>query len=202
MARLRARWNKTGLDRSYRDLASVLAMNVWKLASESLLNLENEGFAIHTYQQRLDIILEFTAYAVHIVDRLAYDNLSAHNRQQLVVALAAKLMAILHDNSQDLSHQQVADHAAATQAAIETTKKRFAEVMDKRGEAYAQCRFDEDDQGPSFTLRKLLGDYVQEHIAIKADDKDRQWLPDYVLEQEAPAIYQGIYKTLDGLMAD
>lgn len=188
MARLRARWNQSGRQRSYEDVASVLSMNIWKLAGASLLNLENEGFAIHTYQQRLDIILEFVAYALHVVDRLAHLGLPEENRRQLITTLAAKLVLILDDNNADLGGK-------------EKDQCYFAAAIDKRGEAYADCGFDEDS-GPGFTLRRVLGEYVQEHIADTAEDSSRQWLPDYVLEQEAPAVYQGICKTLDGLLAD
>lgn len=187
MARLRARWNQSGLQRSYRDAAGVLAMNIWKLVCESLLNLENEGFAVQTYKQRLDILLEFAAYSLHLVDRMAHLNLAEQARRQLLVELAAKLTVILHDNYKDLGKEK---------KGIEY----FASVIDKRGDDYAECRFDDD--GPGFTLRRLLGEHVQRHVPDTPDDKDRQWLPDYVIEQEAPAVYRGICKTLDGLLAD
>ena len=97
-------------------------------------------------------------------------------------------MSTLHDNNMDIGNQKM-------------TAEHFAVVIDKRGDAYAQCRFNAEE-GPGFTLRRLLGDHVQEHIVDTPDDKDRQWLPDYVLEQEAPAIYRGIEKTLESLLAD
>ena len=188
MARLRARWNQSGRQRSYQDAASVLAMNIWKLACESLLNLENEGFAIQTYQQRLDILLEFAAYSLHIIDRLAYTNIEEDNRHQLLSALAARLIGIFHDNSRDVGDREM-------------DNRHCAEVINECGEAYAQCRFDESD-GPGFTLRCLLAERVKKHVADAGEDNSRRWLPDYVLEEEAPAIYRGICRTLDKLLAD
>ncbi len=44
MVRLRTRWNLKDRERSLEAIASAVGVNIWRIAGEALLSLENEGF--------------------------------------------------------------------------------------------------------------------------------------------------------------
>ena len=172
MARLRTRWNQSERERNYADVGGALAMSTWKLAAESLLNLENEGFETRTNAQRLEVLAEFLAYAVHLIDRLAYDRCDDARRGELVTALAARLNEIINDNRA----------AVGAVGGI-----GFVELANRRSGEYADCNFS-PEEGPGFTMRRILG----EHVRRVMGDKDAKWIPSYVLDAEAPGIYAGL----------
>ena len=181
MARLKTRWSKKDRARSHTDTGGALSMSIWKLATESLLNLENEGFETRTNAQRLDAIAEFLAYSVHLVDRLAHERMDEERRGRLVGAVAARIAEIMRDNR--------ADTGAADDG------RRFVDLVNRRGDEYSDCNFDADG-GPGFTMRRILGEHVQRVMG----EKDSRWIPDYVLDAEAPEIFRGIKRAARSLL--
>ncbi len=174
MVRLKTRWNRKDRVRSSGAFGSVLAISAWKLAIESLLNLENEGFETRTNSQRLDVIGEFLAYSIHLVDRLAHQRLDDHKRAQLIASVAARSIGIMHESRRDVGDEF-------------DDGKRVIDLINQRSEEYAQCSFDEVE-GPGFTMRRILGGHVQRAMG----KKDGKWIPDYVLDAEAPEIFKGL----------
>ena len=187
MARLKTRWNKTERARSYSETGSALAMSMWKLASESLLNLENEGFETRTNAQRLDAISEFLAYSLHLVDRLAHPRLDNEQREQLIGAVGARLNEIINDNRRDVGGGVDDDGNDAEQP--------FVNLLNLRSDEYSDCHFDTTD-GPGFDMRRILGNHIQRVMG----DKDSKWIPDYVLDAEAPQIYKGLKRASGTLL--
>ena len=169
MARLHTQWNLQR-SRSTSDTGSALAVSLWKLAGESLLSLENEGFETSSRAQRLDVMVEFLAYELHVLDRVAYNHLSSDRRSKLIKATADKLIDIVSDNREDV--QAGNNHST-----------EFVNLLNTRSAEYADCGFHPD--GPGFTLRRLLGGFVQKVMG----EKDRKWVPEYVQDIEAPKLY-------------
>ncbi len=182
MARLKTRWNRKERARHYAETGGALAISMWKLAAESLLNLENEGFETRTNAQRLDAIAEFLAYSLHLIDRLAHTRLDDEQRRQLVGAVAARIAEIMRDNRADAG---VGDDS----------EERFVGLINRRGDEYSGCNFDAAE-GPGFSMRRILGGHVQRVMG----EKDSKWIPDYVLDAEAPEIYKGLKRAARSLM--
>ena len=59
MARLKTKWNQADRKRKPEEIAGVIGFNLWVLAGEACLYLENEGFETASRFQRLDVIAEF-----------------------------------------------------------------------------------------------------------------------------------------------
>ena len=182
MARLKTRWNKKNKLRHCDETGGAIAISMWKLVAESLLNLENEGFETQTNAQRLDAIEEFLAYSVHLIDRLADVHLDEERRRQFVVAVVRRIGEIVRDNRFDVGDK-------------DGDGQRFVNLINQRGDEYATCNFDVNE-GPSFTMRCLLGAHVQQVMG----EKDSKWLPDYVLDVEAPEIYKGLKRVSRSLL--
>ena len=172
--RLKTRWSRVETARDYRAIAGAVGVNLWRITTECLLNLENEGFETRDDAQRLDAISELAAFALHLLDRHAHARIGDADRAALIEATARRFGEIIHDNRLDACGD--GDHL-----------RRFIGLVNRRADEYAECGYDDDD-GPSFTMRRLLGGHVRDAM----NGKHRRWIPDYVIDVEAPALYKAV----------
>ena len=172
--RLKTKWNRAGAARDYRAVAGAIGVNLWRITTECLLNLENEGFETRDDAQRLDAISEFAAFALHLLDRHAHGRLADADRAALIEATARRFGEIIGDNRAETG--DAGDHL-----------RRFIDLVNRRAGEYAECGYT-DDAGPSFTMRRVLG----EHVRDTMDEKHRRWIPDFVIDAEAPALYMAL----------
>jgi hypothetical protein len=182
MLRLRTRWNLKDRERSLEAIASAVGVNIWRIAGEALLSLENEGFETNTHAQRLDVIGEFVAFLVHMVDRMVYQTLDQDQRRELVTAVAHHLCDTMQDNRVDASGQG-------------QYREAFVSLLNARMSDYAECGYSKEE-GPSFSLRRILGDYVRQQMG----ERDNKWIPDYVMDVEVPKAMKSLGRMLDSLI--
>lgn len=182
MARLRTRWNLQDRSRTIEQSASGMGVNIWGIACDALLDLENEGFETTTHSQRLDVIAEFAAFLAHMTDRLVYQDLSDEDRYHFVTSLVLHVADTMQDNRAD-AHGP-GEHRQA-----------FVDLVNDRMSDYSECAFSEQD-GPSFTLKRILGDYVR----IQMGPKDNKWIPDYVIDAEVPKAMKALKQALRGMI--
>ncbi len=101
--RIKNKWNDKSRVRSPEETGSVLGFNLWKVASANVMHLENEGFQTDTHNQRLDVIAEFSAFFIHVIDRLiSTKENSAGDRQAIITGLALNMAKTMHDNRRDV----------------------------------------------------------------------------------------------------
>ena len=182
MVRLRTRWNLKDRERSLEAIASAVGVNIWRIAGEALLSLENEGFETRTHAQRLDVIGEFVAFLVHMVDRMAYESLDQDQRRELVTAVALHLCDTMQDNRVDASGQG-------------QYREAFVSFLNARMSDYAECGYSKEE-GPSFNLRRILGEYVRQQMG----ERDNKWIPDYVMDVEVPKAMKSLGRVLESLI--
>ena len=180
MVRLKTRWNLSKNTRTYSETASVISTNIWRIITESLLSMENEGFATESNAQRLYILSEFAAYAIHLLDRHIYNSSLVQERQKIVSETAHHLGRIIHDNFLDTKN--------ATTESIP-----FLTLLNKRTDEYSECRYDGE---PGFHIRRILGEYVSEII----HGDNRKWVATYILDIVAYDIYTNLIKVLDNFL--
>ncbi|MEA3412864.1 MAG: hypothetical protein U9R74_15185 [Pseudomonadota bacterium] len=178
MARLKSRWNQKDRQRSIDDIAGAMSANIWGIAGEGLLNLENEGFETTTHSQRLDVISEFVVYLIHMTDRLLYGEYEEDVRREFILALARQLVGLIDDNRRDADGS--GDYREETIAFI---NERMTE--------YSEFAFDREE-GPGFGLRRTLGQHVRDRMGAK----DNKWIPDYVIDLEAPKAMAALQRSL------
>ncbi len=182
MARLRTRWNLKDRERSIDQVASSVGVSLWRIASEALLNLENEGFETISHAQRLDVIAEFLAFLIHMSDRLVYEKLEEQQRHEFITALAKHLTNLMQDNRRDAS-------------GTGQYRQAFVELLNARMEDYSECSFSESE-GPGFSLKRILGEQVRDRMGAK----DNKWIPDYVMDAEVPKAMESLNKVLEGML--
>ena len=99
--RVKSKWNLRDRERSLSETGGALAFILWRIAQQGTLNLENEGFQTDTNAQRLDIITEFLAFLVHVVDRITADRFTMEQRQEFIGSLARHLADTMQENRTD-----------------------------------------------------------------------------------------------------
>ncbi len=180
--RVNKRWNQKSRPRSIAQMSNVIAAAIWKLASQVVLNLENENFETATQGQRLDVMDELVIFLVHMADRHIFEQTGTENRSQFVSVLVKDLARMLEESRNEVD--QIGDHKSAF---IEKTNLRCVE--------YGGYRFSLE-AGASFAMRCLLGAYVMEMMGAR----DNKWIPDYIIGREAPTIEATLRQTLEGLV--
>lgn len=180
--RVRTRF-KNRKPRSLEEAAGVLAFNLWRIACQGVLELENEGFQTDTQRQRLDIIAEFLGFLVHVTDRMVYGRLEEEERRRFVTALALRSIEILVDNLRD-----VCGPGEYREEAIARMNERLAD--------YAGYEYGEPE-GPGFGFRRRFGDLVQARVG----PKDRQWVQSYIMDVGAPEAVETLRKAVRGVLA-
>ena len=58
MVRLKTKWHKQGKSHSIEEEAGVIAYNMWKVAMDAILNLENADYQTDSNKQRLELVAE------------------------------------------------------------------------------------------------------------------------------------------------
>ena len=181
MARLKAKWNQKNRERTPEQIASAVSSNIWLLAADGCLNLENEGFETNTQSQRLDVMSEFLAFSLHLVDRMTYGELEEDERVRFINALGICLANLLHSNRIDANGPG-------------EYKKEFISLLNDRMDEYSECDYAQDS-GPGFSLRRIFGNHVMQVMG----EKDNKWIPDYVMDMEAPKVVKGLNRVMQGM---
>ena len=174
MARLKAKWNQKNQTRTPEQIASAVGFNIWLLAAEACLNLENEGFETNTQSQRLDVICEFLAFSLHLVDRLTYGELKESERVRFINSLGVSLATTVQSNRVDAN-------------GAGEYRTSFVKLLNQRMDEYSECAYD-SETGPGFSLKRVLGNHVMHAMG----ERDNKWIPDYVIDAESPKIIKGI----------
>jgi hypothetical protein len=183
--RVKNKWNDKKKERTPEETGSVLSFNFWKIASANVMHMENEGFQTDTHFQRLDVIAEFTAFLVHVVDRMiSAKDYPAEDRQALITALALNLAKTMHDNRRDVSGDKETDF-----------RSDYINLMNERMSEYSNFTFEDDNQ-PGFQVRRCVGEHVREVMG----EKDNKWVPDQVIDIEIPDAMKAFKRVTRGML--
>jgi hypothetical protein len=179
MARLKTKWNQADRKRKPEEIAGVIGFNLWVLAAESCLFLENEGFETASRFQRLDVIGEFISFGAHVADRMVFAEMTAGEREIFINALGQHLADTMQSNRSDVKAGEY--------------RSDFINLLNERMNEYSDCNYTEQD-GPSFSMRRIAGNHVRDVMG----DKDNKWIPDYVIDSEIPKHLLAIKRVFKG----
>ncbi|MCP4186273.1 MAG: hypothetical protein GY763_01590 [Gammaproteobacteria bacterium] len=182
MARLKRGWSDKGKDRSLEDIGGAISFNIWQISGQGVLDLENEGFQTDTHSQRLDVISEFAAYLLQVVDRMIFDSFDQTQRRNLITATGLHLAGIMQDNRQEANGEGGYGN-------------EFLQLLNQRTGEYSSCRFDADD-GPGFIFLRLLGD----HVTASMGERDAKWITGYIIDSFGKQMYKNMQRILPGLI--
>jgi hypothetical protein len=182
MARLKGGWNQRGRGRSLGEIGSAISFNIWQIAGQAVLDLENEGFQTDTQSQRLDVLTEFAAFLLQIVDRIVYQQFDLEQRNELISAAGLHMAGILQDNRLDADGE--GDY-----------RSEFLSILNNRIGDYSQCQYSRTD-GPSFIFLRMLGD----HVSSVMGEKDNKWITGYILDIAGDKLHKSLKRVLPGLL--
>lgn len=182
MARLKGGWNQRERARSLEEIGSAISFNIWQIAGQAVLDLENEGFQTDTQSQRLDVLTEFAAFLLQLVDRMVYQQFDQHQRNTMISSAGLHMAGILQDNRLETDGKG-------------DFRKQFLSILNERIQDYSQCQFSRSD-GPSFVFLRLLGDHVSEQMG----EKDNKWITGYVIDIAGKKLFKSLRRVLPGLI--
>ena len=182
MARLKGGWNQRGRGRSLGEIGSAISFNIWQIAGQAVLDLENEGFQTDTQSQRLDVLTEFAAFLLQIVDRIVYDQFDLEQRNELISAAGIHMAGILQDNRLETDGEG-------------EYRSQFLNILNDRINDYSQCQYNRID-GPSFIFLRVLGD----HVSKVMGEKDNKWITGYIIDIAGEKMHKSLKRVLPGLL--
>jgi hypothetical protein len=180
--RVKSKWNLKDKQRSLPETGGAMAFILWRIAQQGVLNLENEGFQTDTNAQRLDIMAEFLAFLVHLVDRMTSDDLGQEERVEFITSLARHLADNMQQNRIDAQGKGEYRQALVT-------------LLNERAADYAEFSF--TDNEPGFAFRRYFGENVRAVMGAK----DNKWITDQVMDIEVPEALKPLRKALHDLFA-
>lgn len=180
--RVKTVWfKKDGEQRPARDVASVLASTIWRLAERTVDGLSKADYDILTAERGVRIIGEMAAFLLHMSDRMVYGRIPDEERGGLIQGTATRLAEIVVENIHSLVVDDDFDYRA-----------NFIDMLNRRGADYAS--FECAPAQPSFQVLRYLALAVRE-VMLEAD---QHWVADQVMEIQAPEALGTLKKTIDG----
>jgi hypothetical protein len=163
---IKTRWRKKG-PRSLAERAGVIGANVWKLALEFFKHMEKDGFRFGSDRLVTNVLTEFIAFLVQLVDRAVYGRLAEADRATLLAEVVRHLAATMENNQMDLFGPG-------------EYRKPFIDAMNARFGEYAE--FDYQDGEPGYACLRYFASRVSDAMA----EGDNRWVVEQVMDVEAP----------------
>jgi hypothetical protein len=179
--RIKTRWNKRAKEQSLENIAGALNMTSWKIATQSVVELENQGYQTQSQAQRLQIIGEFLAFLLQVADRLAYQQLAEEERQLLITSLAFGMTDTFVDNQRDIFGSG-------------EYRNQFIQLLNQRAEDYAELSFHHD--GAGFDFLRYFGEQVATIF-----EKDKHFVSQQIMDVEGPLAIKAFKQAMIGLFS-
>jgi hypothetical protein len=174
---VKTRWRKKG-ERTLADRAGVIGANVWKIALEIFKHMEREGFRFGSDRVVTDVLTEFIAFLVQLVDRIVYEKLSEADRTTLIGEVARHLAATMENNQQDLFGPG-------------EYRNPFIDLLNARFEEYAE--FSSSAGAPSYPCLIFFAAKVSDAMSAG----DNRWVVEQVIDIEAPEMVRVVGKLVE-----
>jgi len=178
--RIHSGWNQKDKKRQIGQIASAVAVSIWKISKKTLLNLENEGFDTETWADRLEILKEVSCFQVYVTNN-EIKSLDKEKKIDFITDVAKKLNETVNINQVDLK------------IAEDQIKTKFINLLNERLEEYSQLVYEGE---PSYKARIILGN----HLMIHMGELDNNWIRMYVIDQEVPKILLSLRRPINSLL--
>ncbi|MBS4095738.1 MAG: hypothetical protein KGZ83_02730 [Sulfuricella sp.] len=181
--RVKTHWHKDGKQRTVPQVASVVALIIWKVTEETVTHIQQDKFEIASQEQAFAMIEEFLAFFIQLADRVSYVRLGSDLRPPFMQALAKRIAETFDENALP----------RLGPPGEEGYKSRFIATLNQRLGDYAG--FDYADE-PDFPVLRYLGNRIMDVMA----KHDQSWIIDQIIEIEAPRALAQVQKGLRELL--
>ncbi|MCK5876599.1 MAG: hypothetical protein KAG43_03100 [Candidatus Marithrix sp.] len=175
--RIKSKWNERAKPQSIEDIAKAVGFISWQIATNSLLELETNGYESDDQNQRLKIIREFLIFLLQIADRLVYERLDAEQRQCFITTLVIHVADTLVDNQKDIGNSESRDI--------------FINLFNQRAENYSELSFNNGEAG--FDFLRYFGEQIATII------QNNRFISQQVIEIEGPDAIDKLQKGMSNL---
>lgn len=194
VVRVKRHWFAGGRVRSAEEQASVVAVTVWKSATNGLNGLRKAGFGVEVGAPYLRVLTEFVAFMVTVADRVAYLHGAAERadgwREAFLGALGRRLAEIYQENLDALATEGVGSAASPGRHGA-----TLIALINQRMAEYAE--FDYDQRGPEFAFLRYFGSCIE---ALIDDPRERRWVLDQVMASQGPEAIEYVDKAMRGVL--
>lgn len=181
--RVKTNWHKGDKPRTVAQVASVVALVIWKVTEETVTHIQQDKFEIATHEQAFAMVEEFLAFFIQLADRVSYVRLGSDLRPPFMQALAKRIAETYEDNV--LPRLGPPGEPGY--------KARFVAKLNERLVDYSG--FDYADE-PDYPVLRYLGNRIMEVMA----KHDQSWIIDQIIEIEAPTALKQVQKALRELL--
>jgi|TARA_B110000285_G_scaffold233116_1_gene305938 hypothetical protein len=178
--RIHSGWNQKGKKRQIGQIASAIAVSIWKISKKTLLNLENEGFDTETWADRIEILKEVSCFQIYVTHNET-KNYDTEKKINFITDIAKKLNETVNVNQKDLNIPS------------ELIKTKFINLLNDRMGEYMELEYQEE---PSYKARIILGNHLMSHMG----EIDNNWIRMYVVDQEVPKILFSLRRPIKSLV--
>jgi hypothetical protein len=185
--RIKSQWFRPGADKTPEQTASAVAFTAWRVAQNMLKQMRVAQFDIAIGEQYFAFTREVLVFLTQVLDRMAYERMSADERVAFVTALVKRVAEILQDNEDGLLGQPAAGEPSHYE--------QFIDLFNELADHYADFGF--DAQGPDFDFVRYLG----YRIELLMPKKDQRWVLDQVMAAEVPDAIAYLQKSMDGVLS-
>lgn len=182
--RIKTTWFRKEGGRANDETASVLALNMWKMASKAVDDISKADYDIVDVGRGFGIIAEMCAFMVHVADRMFYGRIDETRREELVASIGARLADIVEQNVRDLANDDTNER---------DYQAEFLDFLNRRGEDYATFDYPPDE--PDFSCKRYLANMIRDRM----DTQDQTWVIDQIIEFQAPEAIDTVKKLINGL---
>jgi hypothetical protein len=177
IALVKTRWRKKG-ERTLAERAGVIGANVWKIALEIFKHMEKEGFRFGSDRLVTDVLTEFIAFLVQLVDRTVYGRLSEADRATLIGEVGKHLAVTMENNQLDLLGPG-------------EYRKLFIDLLNVRFAEYAGFAYAAGEPGAPCVL------FFATRISDAMAPGDNKWVTEQMIDIEAPEMVRLVRKLVD-----
>lgn len=179
VALVKTRWRKKGAPRSLADRAGVIGANIWKISLEIFRHMEKEEFRFGSDRLVTEVMTEFIAFQVQLVDRAVYGRLGDTDRATLVGEAVRHLAATMENNQLDLLGPG-------------EYRKPFIDLLNARFAEYADFEYRGGE--PGFPCLRFFATKVSDAMASSGNNR---WVIEQIMDIEAPEMVRLITKLVD-----
>lgn len=178
--RVKSKWDSSD-QKSINEIGSAIAFNIWRITKNQLEDLINEGFVVEK-EQVFNVIQEYLIYLIQCTDRLAFDELPAEQRQQLIIHIAKQSSHYYQENKED-------------RIAPGNHIKDFILTFNDRTHEYSEFDFIENYPSNQFLC------YFAEKIKQAMTDVDEVWIAQQMVEIQGPTAFEALSKAVKNTLA-
>lgn len=193
--RIKNQWFRSDAPKTPAEQASAMAFIVWRVAHQMLKRMRGADFDIDAGTPYFSFMREVLVFLIAVTDRIAFERMSAAERQAFTVALVGHVARTLQENEDGLLGVPPAGDPSHSDTFVDLVNEVVGHYAEFGGDSEPPA----DAQGcfhPDFAFVRYLGTRLEPTLP----EKDRRWVLDQVMAVETPEALGIVQRSMRGLL--